>query len=153
MMKLILGRLVPMALAGGLLTSALSPLKPALQAFGVAADALSGNTDAGGSPDLGRGLAVPGMQSAEPVAAPHVDSRRRLEDLAANLNGNAPKLKTFNAEPPRPARTRRRSPRAPLPIRPRSAVRFPPVHPELVEGPSCPWIVEGPMNRDWANCF
>lgn len=48
MLKLLFGRLLPGGLAIGLLTGALSPLQPALQAFAVAADALSGDASAGG---------------------------------------------------------------------------------------------------------
>jgi len=55
MMKLVLGRVLPMAVAVGLFTSALSPLRPALAAFGVAADALGGETHGGGVQTLDSG--------------------------------------------------------------------------------------------------
>ena len=48
MMKLLLGRLLPGGLAVGLLTGALSPIKPALDAFAIAANALGGEANAGG---------------------------------------------------------------------------------------------------------
>jgi hypothetical protein len=47
-MKLLLGRLLPAGLTIGLLTSAISPIQPALRAFGIAADALAGDASAGG---------------------------------------------------------------------------------------------------------
>lgn len=47
-MKLLLGRLLPAGLTIGLLTSAISPIQPALRAFGIAADALAGDANAGG---------------------------------------------------------------------------------------------------------
>jgi hypothetical protein len=46
--KLILGRVLPAGLAAGLVTSAIAPIEPALQAFAVAANALTGDPNAGG---------------------------------------------------------------------------------------------------------
>jgi hypothetical protein len=48
LIKLLLGRLLPAGLTIGLLTSAISPIQPALKAFGIAADALAGDANAGG---------------------------------------------------------------------------------------------------------
>ena len=48
MIKLLFGRLLPGALAAGLVTSAISPIAPALDAFAVAANALTGDPEAGG---------------------------------------------------------------------------------------------------------
>jgi hypothetical protein len=47
-MKLILGRVLPAGLTIGMLTGAISPLQPALDAFRVAANALAGDASAGG---------------------------------------------------------------------------------------------------------
>ena len=49
MTKLLLGRVLPMGVAAALFTSALSPLRPALGAFSVAANALAGESNAGGT--------------------------------------------------------------------------------------------------------
>jgi hypothetical protein len=46
--KLILGRVLPGALAAGLVVSAISPIGGALDAFAVAADALTGDPNTGG---------------------------------------------------------------------------------------------------------
>jgi hypothetical protein len=46
--KLIFGRLLPGGVAAALVTSAISPIQPALQAFAVAANALTGDPNAGG---------------------------------------------------------------------------------------------------------
>jgi hypothetical protein len=48
MMKLLLGRVLPAGLTIGMLTGAISPLQPALDAFRVAANALAGDAAAGG---------------------------------------------------------------------------------------------------------
>lgn len=48
MIKLLLGRLLPGALAAGLIVSAISPIGGALDAFAVAADALTGDPNTGG---------------------------------------------------------------------------------------------------------
>lgn len=46
MLKLLLGRLLPMGAAGLLLKSSISPIKPALAAFRAATDALAGESTA-----------------------------------------------------------------------------------------------------------
>lgn len=48
MIKLLLGRVLPGGLAAALVTSAISPIQPALEAFAVAANALTGDPNAGG---------------------------------------------------------------------------------------------------------
>ncbi|MHB8876328.1 MAG: hypothetical protein ACYC8T_21760 [Myxococcaceae bacterium] len=60
MTKLLLGRLLPMGVAIALFTSALSPLRPALGAFTVAANALAGESNAGGT-TMPEELSAPGV--------------------------------------------------------------------------------------------
>lgn len=98
MMKLLFGRLLPAGAAAAILTSALSPLRPALDAFGAAAVALTGQDPAPveGGADFGAGL-VPGLPSAPPQAKPQAQ-RKKLQELANRLRDpNAPKLKEFQA--------------------------------------------------------
>ena len=106
MIKLLLGRLLPAAAAGALLTSALSPIKPALHAFAVAAAALAGDTEAGGAPDLGQGISIP-HADAPSAPAETRGSQSRLLELAGSLRGDSPKLRTFNAPADRPRRRKR----------------------------------------------
>lgn len=121
MMKLLLGRLLPAGVAAGILTSALSPLRPALDAFGAAAIALTGQEPApvAGGADFGSDLVpggrVPGLGSGA-TAAPPPKPRKKLQELANRLRDpNAPKLKEFQA--PGGGRAQR-EPRQVPPVRP-----------------------------------
>ncbi len=107
MIRLLLGRFLPAALAVGIFTSALSPLRPALQAFGTAAAALTGADAPGpaeepGLPAVTAALAPPGSLAGAQKRGADVPSaserRKRLLDLAARLKDpNAPKVKEFEA--------------------------------------------------------
>jgi hypothetical protein len=110
MIKLIFGRLLPGAAAAAILTSALSPLRPALDAFQAAAVALTGQTPDAveGGENFGADLKVPspipipGQPAAErpksnrPAPPPAENKRQKLQQLAAKLRDpDAPKIKTF----------------------------------------------------------
>jgi hypothetical protein len=82
MMKLVVARLLPGALAGTLLWSALSPLRPALEGFARAANALAGEQDAGGV-DFPRD--VPGPE----VTAPSAQRARALREIAGAVEAQA----------------------------------------------------------------
>lgn len=106
MIRLLLGRFLPAALAVGIFTSALSPLRPALQAFGTAAAALTGAdapgpTEEPGLPAVPAALGLPGGHGGAGRRAdvPSASERRkRLLDLAARLKDpDAPKVKAFEA--------------------------------------------------------
>ena len=106
MIRLLLGRFLPAALAVGIFTSALSPLRPALQAFGTAATALTGAdapgpTEEPGLPGLPAALTPQGRLGGDKRGAdvPYASERRkRLLGLAARLKDpSAPKVKEFEA--------------------------------------------------------
>lgn len=92
MIGFLFGRLLPAGAAMALLTSALSPLTPALNAFGVAANALAGESNAGGQamPDS---LDLPGSGSpgsgffASLFSRPQRkdNARRQIEGLVESL--------------------------------------------------------------------
>ncbi|MEN9799853.1 MAG: hypothetical protein RL653_3550 [Pseudomonadota bacterium] len=82
MVKLVLARLLPGALAGTLLWSALSPLRPALEGFARAANALAGEQNAGGV-DFPRDLPGPGP------SAPSAERARALREIASAVEKQA----------------------------------------------------------------
>jgi hypothetical protein len=88
MIKLLLGRLLPAGAAAGMFMGALSPLSPALDAFGVAANALAGDTHAGGAA-VGEGVELPssgGIFSSLFAPAQRKDhARRQIEGLVESL--------------------------------------------------------------------
>lgn len=93
MMKLLFARLLPGAVAVGIFTTALSPVKPALAMFAAAADALAGETQGQtevlGTPSL---PPVPGVtpETARPAAG-KAGKRRSLENFANQLEGGEKK--------------------------------------------------------------
>ena len=111
MIKLLLGRLLPAGAAVGLFMSALSPLKPALDAFGVAANALSGQSSAGGA-TIGEGLEVPssgGFFSS--LFAPNHQkdgARRQIEGLVENLKEKQEKAALVPTSPAGPIKKKKK---------------------------------------------
>jgi len=132
MIKLLFGRLLPAGAAAAILTSALSPLRPALDAFGAAAIALTGQEPAPveGGADFGSDLLPQRAQTSPPRPR---EQKRKLQELASRLRDpNAPQLKEFQAPanarsqprlrpPPRPLTSI--PPRAPAMRRPRRRQR------------------------------
>ncbi|MDQ3266960.1 MAG: hypothetical protein M3Y59_25460 [Myxococcota bacterium] len=95
MIKLLFGRLLPAGAAAVILTSALSPLRPALDAFGAAAIALTGQDPApvAGGADFGSDLVPKRPQQSKPR-----EQKKKLQELASRLRDpNAPQLKEFQA--------------------------------------------------------
>lgn len=78
MIKLVAARLLPGALAGTLLWSALSPLRPALEGFAKAAGALAGERDVGG-------VDFPSVQPGAAAPSAHAHRARELRDIAKNV--------------------------------------------------------------------
>lgn len=143
MIKLLFGRLLPAGVAAAILTSALSPLKPALDAFGAAAVALTGQEPAAvaGGEDFGSNL-IPRAAQTQPKPQ---EQKRKLQELASRMRDpNAPKLKDFQA--PANARSEPRSiaPRRPPSHAPRTnGDRFLFPERELLS----PWIEVRPTRR------
>ncbi len=95
MIKLLFGRLLPAGAAAVILTSALSPLRPALDAFGAAAIALTGQEPAPveGGADFGNDLIPQRPSRSKPR-----EQKKKLQELASRLRDpNAPQLKEFQA--------------------------------------------------------
>lgn len=86
MLKLLFGRALPAGVAAWLLTSAVSPLQPALRAFGIAANALGGENNLGGV-DMPHELPESGGFFASLFAPKghRDDARRQIEGLVENL--------------------------------------------------------------------
>ncbi len=113
MIRLFLGRLLPGAAAIALFASALSPLRPALAAFGAAASALAGDANLStqeiGAPKLpSGGLSVGGLfEQGGPED--QEDKRTRLRAIAGQF-ADQPEVPVFGQErrPPPAAPSRKK---------------------------------------------
>lgn len=95
MIKLLLGRLLPAGAAIALFTSALSPLRPALNAFAISANALAGDTSAGGQELPGSIEAPSGGGFFSSLFAP----RERKDTARRQIEGLVDSLKEKQAQP------------------------------------------------------
>lgn len=108
MIKLLFGRLLPGGLAAALVTSAVSPIQPALEAFAVAANALTGDPNAGGvdmPTEADLNVPLPGdVPNPEGLLAklfgkksPHTDrARKEIAGLAEQMKERSDKRAAEN---------------------------------------------------------
>lgn len=85
MIRLLLYRVLPLGTAIAIFSSALSPLRPALQAFGKAASALAGNTRVGGVEAQAPNLEAEAKQLATGPAPSAPTRGKTLQQLAESL--------------------------------------------------------------------
>lgn len=105
MIKLLLYRLVPLGVAGAIFSSALSPVRPALDAFSRAAGALAGVTEGpgGSTPDFAAALHNLGAPARNPRA------KHKLVELAHAVKEGQPTPQSNDSRAPtriRPGATR-----------------------------------------------
>jgi hypothetical protein len=99
MMRLLFAKVLPLGLTGAFLQSSVSPIKPALNAFMAATDALAGKSTANSGADFEAMLqdqlkngAVPGIGGKAPEKPKPENAKDQLNDIIAQVKGQTAEM-------------------------------------------------------------